>query len=173
MLIAFVAQSFAVDAESHSTSLRYLSQPDVFNVSITRARNYQILFTSLAAAAVPNNSVLARYLTEMQRAPEEAAPSDDGPHDAFLEEVTARLEERAFRVWPRYAVAGLTVDLVVEKKDKAFGIDLIGFPGDLAPAIELERYRMFRRAGLSLIALPYSAWQKDVELCINAIESHG
>jgi hypothetical protein len=39
MLIAFVAQSFAVDAESHSTSLRYLSQPDVFNVSITRARN--------------------------------------------------------------------------------------------------------------------------------------
>ena len=56
--------SFAVDAESHPTSLRYLSQPDVFNVSITRARNYQILFTSLAAEAAPKNSLLARYLSE-------------------------------------------------------------------------------------------------------------
>ena len=35
----------------------------------------------------------------------------------------------------------------VEKNGEAFGIDLIGFPGDLAPAIDLERYRMFRRAG--------------------------
>ena len=166
--------SFAVDAESHPTSLRYLSQPDVFNVSITRARNYQILFTSLAAEAAPKNSLLARYLSEMQKDPEEAAPTTaDGPHDAFLEDVTARLEKHAFCVWPRYAVAGLTVDLVVEKNDKAFGIDLIGFPGDLAPAIDLERYRMFRRAGLSLFALPYSAWQKDAELCVDAIERHG
>jgi hypothetical protein len=83
----------------------------------------------------------------MQEAPEEAATTtDDGPHDDFLEDVTAR-QEHAFCVWPRYAVAGLTVDLVVEKNGEAFGIDLIGFPGDLAPAIDLERYRMFRRTG--------------------------
>jgi len=37
--------SLAVDAESHPMSFRYLSQADVFNVSITRARDYQIVFT--------------------------------------------------------------------------------------------------------------------------------
>ncbi|GMR24067.1 MAG: hypothetical protein BMS9Abin37_2560 [Acidobacteriota bacterium] len=35
--------SLAVDADSHPMSFRYLSQADVFNVSITRARDYQIV----------------------------------------------------------------------------------------------------------------------------------
>lgn len=55
--------SLVVDPESHPASIRYLEQPDVFNVSITRARDYQIVFTSLDAREAPAGTLLARYLS--------------------------------------------------------------------------------------------------------------
>jgi pimeloyl-ACP methyl ester carboxylesterase len=64
----------------------------------------------------------------------------------------------------------MILDLLVEKEGKEIGIDLIGHPGGFAPAIDLERYRMFRRAGLRILPLPFSTWQAGAERCLEAIE---
>ena len=47
--------------------------------------------------------------------------------DAFLDDVTNRLRDKSFRLWPTYAVAGSMVDVVAEKDGRVFGIDLIGY----------------------------------------------
>ena len=59
-----------------------------------------------------------------------------------------------------------------KKEGRAFGIDIIGYSGELGAAIDLERYRMFARAGLSLFPLPWSAWERDAAVCYEAIERH-
>ena len=84
--------------------------------------------------------------------------------------VSEALAPRGFHSWPGYPIAGQTIDLLVEKNGKPLGIDLIGHPGVYEDAFELEHYRLFRRAGLRLFPLPYSAWHKDRDSCLTAIE---
>jgi hypothetical protein len=62
------------------------------------------------------------------------------------------------------------VDLLVEKGGGAFGLDLIGHPGRLVSAFDLEKYRLFQRAGLRLFPLSRSAWRKEQPACLVAIE---
>jgi hypothetical protein len=164
--------SLAVDAKSHPQAMRHLNQPDVFNVAITRARVHQVLFVSVTAEDCPRESLLARYLSEAARDAAQTMLSSAAPEDGFLEEVAERLKGSGFRAYPAFPVAGTTVDLLVEKEGTEIGIDLVGHPGRFAPAIDLERYRMFRRAGLSILPLPFSSWQAGPDLCVEAIEKH-
>ena len=80
------------------------------------------------------------------------------------------LEERGLRTWAAYPIAGLTMDLVAAKGQHSCGIDLLGFPGPFERAFPLERYKMFFRAGLKLIPLPFTKWLMDREQCLDAIE---
>jgi hypothetical protein len=71
-----------------------------------------------------------------------------------------------------YPIAGSLVDLVAEKDGRAFGVDLIGTPDEIGSAVDLERYRMLARAGLSLFPLPLSSWERDLDACRKAFERH-
>jgi hypothetical protein len=64
------------------------------------------------------------------------------------------------------------VDLVVEREGRVFGIDLIGQRGALGAALDLERYRMLLRAGLSVFPLSLKSWISDESSCLTAIERH-
>ena len=87
----------------------------------------------------------------------------------FLGDVTLRLRARGLIVFPACRIAGLTVDLVVQDGEKALGVDLIGYPGAFSDAFEIERYKLFGRAGLTLMPLPYSAWSQDPQACVVAV----
>ncbi len=63
----FMFLSLAVDAESHPQAFRHLSQPDVFNVAITRARSHQTIVASLEPSELPAGSLAARYLREIEK----------------------------------------------------------------------------------------------------------
>jgi superfamily I DNA and/or RNA helicase len=160
--------SLAVDRGAHPGALRYLDRPDVFNVSITRARNLQIVFCSLMPDELPAMSLLRRYLEAIGQSP--TADAATAPADAFLHEVEKALFTRGFHTWPCFMVAGLPVDLLVAKNGRSMGIDLVGYPGQLANAFDLEKYRLFQRAGLRLFPLSFSAWQKDRQACLDAID---
>jgi hypothetical protein len=69
-----------------------------------------------------------------------------------------------------YPVAGLSIDLLVEREYSTLGIDLIGYPGPHAKAFDLEKYRMLERAELRIFPLSYSAWRKDKQACLAAIQ---
>ena len=170
--------SFAVDAMAHAGSFIFLNRSDVFNVAITRARDHQFVFCSLEPAEA-RSPLLRRYLEEIASPGEPSRPaatSAAGRQDPFLLEVQQALEDRGFRTWPAYDVAGFTIDLIAGKvasgvEGRTFGIDLIGHPGPYAEAFDLERCRMLERAGLDVFPLPRSAWQTDPTACLEAIET--
>ncbi len=161
--------SFALDPDAHSASLRYLCRPDVFNVAITRARRFQHVYVSRPRASVPADTLLRRYLDRAEATRVGAPATDTTSHDAALRHVAEVLAEEGLRVWTAYPVAGLPVDVVVEQAGTSLGIDLIGFPGPFGLAFDLERYRMFRRAGFAVFPLPWSRWQEDRAGCVAEI----
>ena len=162
--------SLTVDAAAHPSALRYLDQPDVFNVAVTRARARQIVFASIGPAEAPPGSLLARYLEDVTLKSSASEPETVAPSDPFLEEVMSRLRDEGCRLFPTYVVAGMVVDLVVEKS-RPLGIDLIGHPGELGRPFDRERYLMLRRAGLPVFPLPLHEWRESPDTTIRAILS--
>jgi hypothetical protein len=162
--------SLVVDPQTHPASFNFLNNPNVFNVSITRARNEQYLFASVRPEDVKPGTLLRRYLDAVARGPRPSSVSQARYPDVFLEDVRSELEQHGCRTWPAYPVAGMKIDLVAERSGRTVGIDLIGHPGEFARALDLERYRMFQRAGLGLFPLSYRAWHENQASCVEAIE---
>jgi hypothetical protein len=161
--------SLVVDPESHSGSIRFLNKPDVFNVAITRARSVQYVFLSIPPEDLKPGSLLRRYVEDIRRG--STISGESSATDSWLARVVDALRTRGFRTWPSYTIAGVEVDLVVEKHDRSVGVDLIGFPGRFARPLDLERYRMFQRAGLRLFPLTRSSWLASEDACIKELES--
>lgn len=165
--------SLAADAKSHIATLRFLDKADVFNVSITRARVAQRVYTSLDPARLASTSLLGAYLRRIHRphSEQQQQPSlPDHPQDDFLCEAQQELTSRGFKTWSRYQLAGITLDLVVTRDGRSCGIDLVGYPGAHESAFPLEQYKMFHRAGLRIFPLPYSRWRLNKDECLEAIE---
>jgi hypothetical protein len=165
--------SLAADMKSHVATLRFLDKADVFNVSITRARVAQYVYTSLDPARLEPTSLLGAYLRHIYRTNsglQQQPGLPDHPQDHFLCEVQQELVRRGFETWPRYPLAGITLDLVAARDGHSCGIDLVGYPGAHELAFPLERYKMFHRAGLRIFPLPYSHWCLSKDECLEAIE---
>jgi hypothetical protein len=164
--------SLAVDPASHPAAIRFLEKPDVFNVSITRARVAQSIYTSIDPDELDPDSLLAgyiRHVVESQR--ENPAPIRDAHRDHFLVEVEQALQHRGYQTWVCHSVGGLLLDLAVAKNGRSCGIDLVGYSGPYESAFHLERYEMFHRAGFRIVPLAYSHWLSRKDECIQAIES--
>lgn len=75
------------------------------------------------------------------------------------------LKSRGFDVRLDYPVAGTSMDLVYRLGTETRGIDLVGYPGDFADAFPLDQLLVFRRAGVKVYPLPYSAWVERRAAC--------
>jgi hypothetical protein len=163
--------SLAAGPRSHHATIRFLEKPDVFNVSITRARVGQYVYCSLDRSQLSPKSLTGAYLDYLERLGEDGSSATAGSNsDAFLREVITDLERLGYRVWPAYRFAGLIVDIVAARDQEAVGIDLVGHPGAFEQIIPLERYKMFHRAGFRVIPIPFSKWLFARTECLAAIE---
>jgi len=167
--------SLALDSNSPAASLRFLEKRDVFNVSITRARIAQQLYTSLNPSRLGRGSMLGAYLENITRSAAAQQTSKDLPRalrDPFLLEFKRELERLGCQVWPAYSIAGLVMDMVVLRNGQSCGIDMIGCSGDFSAALSLERYKMFHRAGLKMVPIPYSRWLNHRKAWLDVVEKN-
>ena len=164
--------SFAIDAGIRGMGMRFLERPDVFNVSITRARSKQIIFCSVDPAQLPHDSILRQYLASAKAA-EGGRPASRGESAAGVAgfEIAEELKRDGAAVLAHRQVAGVEFDLVVLRGRCCMAIDLIGFPGRGRNALELERYKMFRRAGTPVFPLSYSNWTFAKEASLQALRT--
>jgi hypothetical protein len=170
--------SFCLDDRTHPTAFRYLSQPDVLNVSITRARKIQHIFLSFDASALSGNTLVGQYLRDIQHRKPHTNASNGAVQktsvfavqNGFAQDVKQALEHKGFEVWMSYPLAGNVIDLVAVHNGKCCGIDLIDGTDGSAMAMDLEQYRMFQRVGLPLIPLSFPDWQFCREDCLAHIE---
>lgn len=159
--------SMTIDEESHHSAVIHLNKPDVFNVSITRARSLQILYTSFSNLFNPGG-YLSKYLQDSENDRSSVIKSG-AIRDAFLSEVIEAISTLRFPYWINYTVAGLQIDLVFKAKNHFYGINLIGFPGHYVDALGMSDYKILRRAGLSVFPLPYTYWKLEEVRCFQEL----
>jgi AAA domain len=156
--------SCSVDSDTSSSTYTYLNRHDVFNVSITRARELQLVFLSAPQENLPKKSLLSKYVKSIaEQSSSQKTTSTE--HDLSVQAFTHELAGMDINALVGYPVAGIEMDLVLIHQNCTLAIDLIGFPGNLGIAFDLERYKVFERAGLSIIPISYYAWvnhKKDV-----------
>ena len=149
--------SMCIDSTVGHSTLRFVEREDVFNVSITRAKSMQIVYHSLDADQLPASSLLGEYIRELDIDTRESSHRSSSDH--FANEVADTLRKRGIKVNVCQRVAGVSVDLLLMENDNVLGIDLIGYPGETFPAVDLHRCKVLRRAGFRLLPLGYTEWE--------------
>ena len=152
--------SLVVDADTHPAVYRYLERPDVFNVSITRAKLKQHVFHSVDPKQLTAGSLLADYLGGPPSLP--TATVEDGQFfDQFFEEVLAVLEARVksgATIHRNKIISGCLLDVLIVQDDELLAVDLVGYPGAFSDQLSEEGIRRLERVNIKVFMLPYSAW---------------
>lgn len=162
--------SCTVDGETAGGTYLYLNRPDVFNVSVTRARHLQLVFFSADIADLPANNLLRLFLESINSttAPKAADMLD---RDHNVEDLSNLLHEQGMKVVRNYPIAGIPMDLVVMYGAHSIAIDLVGFPGEHHDVLHLDRYKIFERAGLHIFPISYSCWVYERNTLIEKIKN--
>ncbi len=150
--------SFAVDPQSHHSAYVHINKPDVFNVSITRAKGRQYVVHSVDTTTLSTDYYLRMYLEDVRKGAMHANTETEHSHDEFMREVQSFLKANDLNYWTYFSIAGVPLDLLVKTKDGIKGIDLIGYPGKYEDALSVERFKILGRAGVPVFPLPYSFW---------------
>ena len=165
--------TFCVDENSHSGSFNYLNRSDVFNVLVTRARNMQIVYTSVNPNQLSTNSLLKEYLESNHNYQDLKVQNYN--YDDFHKKVSSYLIDSGYEVFQHSTiVSGILIDLVVLHESNYFCIDLIGYPGVFEDQFNLEELRILNRINVPIFFLPYSSWfletEKSKKNLVNFIE---
>ncbi|GHF92095.1 AAA domain-containing protein [Thalassotalea marina] len=160
--------SFSIDDQAKRAAV-YLNKEDVFNVTITRARQKQILFVSINEAELPEHNLLRRYLASISEF--EASHAITSEITEFQQNVMSSLNEIGIQTWPGYTIAGTEIDILCRVEHRYLAIDLIGYPGPWQDFFELNTYKLFKRAGIDVLPISYGLWKIDKAICIEKIQS--
>jgi hypothetical protein len=166
--------SLSVDHQTHPSAFQHLARTDVFNVSITRARAEQWVVTSLhKPTGYAAAELLESYLAHCTSPPSEAAGQPSTTYrDEFLHSVTDWLTRQGITDWyPGYAMAGVVVDIILVHQQHTYGIQLVGYPGDLDAALTIEECNRLERIQVPVFPVTYAEWQLQPERCQQQLAS--
>ncbi|WP_200207438.1 AAA domain-containing protein [Micromonospora coerulea] len=147
-----IASLGLVDADP-PTRHRFVAEPNLFNVLVTRARNRLTVVTSLRAP----EGLVADYLAYAARPP--AAAPDAGRAVGWTAELAEELRRLGVPVRPEYPVGRWRLDLCVGADADAVGV-ICGVHPD-GVAAHVERQRTLLRAGWRLVDVFASRWSDD------------
>lgn len=160
--------SMVVDDKSHHSAFVHLNKPDVFNVSITRAKGAQYLIHSLDITKLKTDHYLRMYIEMMRKNEAEKEPTEIRM-DIFMEDVTNFLQKEGLQFWMYFSVAGVPIDILVQTISGMKGIDLIGLMGQFEAALSVNRLKLLTRSGISMFPMPFSFWQHKRDACEKAL----
>jgi len=161
--------SMTVGKNSHPISYRYLNDENVFNVMITRARHLQYVYTSVDSCDLDRGSLFFDYKAylELEDHRPKTKPINLSTEAKILRD---QLINRGYSVYENHPMAGIHVDLIIEKNHQFLGLDLIGFPDETYKAFSLENYRIFSRTNTLVIPISYYIWSNNRSQIFDRIE---
>lgn len=153
-----VIASLAIVSGDPAGSWRFLQNPNLFNVLVTRAKREMVIVTSVDQDRLPTG-LLADYLRHAEHPPlpSETAIAPSG----WAGEIYTELGGFSMPVVAGYPVAGWTVDLAVGAGADAFGVECTVSPA--GAETHIEQHLALRRAGWSLVDAYRSRWLTDPE----------
>jgi hypothetical protein len=163
-----VILSTSIDPEFHSASLRFLENPNLFNVAVTRARHRMVVVTSVGIDVLPPG-LLREYLEHARGTLQPRQPSRRYDH-AFVEQLAMKLTKQGLEVWPNFPAAGVRIDLVTTRQAGHVAVLCDGpRPSPDEQTDSLTCHRMLARAGWAVIRIPRRSWCADWYACLEHI----
>lgn len=158
-----VILSTVIDPNFHHASLRFLEDPNLFNVAITRAKRRLVVLSSVRPSDIPAGLLQSFLLhAESKTVPEDLPDRFDSD---FERQVAEALRAAGYRVISQYPSAGYRIDLVVTNGHESLAVECDGpthFQADGTYTTEdVQRHLVLRRAGWHIHRIPYHSWIKD------------
>jgi hypothetical protein len=155
-----VVVSLAVTAQDRAAR-RFVEDPSLFNVMVTRARRRMIVVTSLPEDV---DGLIGAYLAHAATPPDSApapaaAPAAAPADDAYPRAIAAELAALGHRVRCAYPVGRWTIDLCVGESEDAVAVECGVHPD--GPTAHIARHLQLRRAGWRLLEVHPSAHDGD------------
>lgn len=168
-----VILSLSLDPKFHHGTLNFLEKPNVFNVSITRAKKRLIVVSSVRPDDLPNG-LLKEFLLHATAAPVNEIPRNIFD-SKFEEQVAQALERSGMRVWPQYQAAGFSIDLVVGDGKNWMAVECDG-PTHFDMKERQNFYDVWRqgileRAGWRFIRISHREWERDSDMQIKKVQA--
>lgn len=149
----YMVASLAMTDGDLDTALRFVENPNLFNVMITRARTEMTIVHSFTADGLPAG-LLKDYFRHGDHAPR---PSESTVRpDGWAGDILDELRRFGVKAVAGYPVAGWTVDLAVGEGRQAFGVVCLVHPD--GPEAHIERHMALRRAGWTITDAYQSRW---------------
>jgi AAA domain len=153
-----VASLGLVDGDSPARA-RFVADPHLFNVMVTRARRRMVVVTSRTAGDGPAGLV-GEYLAYAERGPAPATAREGGPPPSpWAEALAAELRQSGVPVRLAYPVGRWTVDVCAGEGSDAVGL-ICGVHPD-GPEAHVRRQQFLTRAGWRLRDAFASRWAGD------------
>ena len=147
----------SIDTECHSASLRFLENPNLFNVAVTRARRQLVVVTSVTIDDLPPG-LLREYLQHTQLALQPHLAKEQFDNE-FEKLVATELRKQHLEVWPNYGSAGVRIDLVVSNEEGHVAVLCDGPPASPDRSIDpLICHRILTRAGWAVRRVSRRSW---------------
>ncbi|MEK6237036.1 MAG: AAA domain-containing protein, partial [Planctomycetales bacterium] len=158
----------SIDRASHSGSLRFLQNPNLFNVAITRARRMMIVVSSVKADELPPG-LLQSYLRHAEETPR---PGERGKQTGreLVDGLARMIRGDDVEIQLSFRSAGLTIDMAVAD-DRNFAAVLCGpEQQELEDQPDaLTRRRILARAGWKIKRVFARAWREDPHACLEHV----
>ncbi len=163
--------SLSLDPKFHHGTLNFLEKPNVFNVSITRAKKKLIVVSSVTPDDLPNGLLKEFFLHAVRSIVNEIPRSIFD--SKFEEQVAQALEHSGMKVWPQYQAAGFYIDLVVGDGKNWVAVECDG-PTHFNMEERQNFYDVWRqgileRAGWRFIRISHRDWERDSDKQIEKV----
>lgn len=168
-----VMLSLSLDPDFHHGTLNFLEKPNVFNVSITRAKKKLIVVSSVKPEDLPNG--LLKEFLEHSNVPPLAEIPRGIFESKFEEQVAQALEKSGLKVWPQYQAAGFYIDLVVGDGKNWIAVECDGPThfnmADRQNFYDVWRQGILERAGWRFARISHREWDQDPDKQIEKIKN--
>jgi hypothetical protein len=160
-----VIASFGLGPDNSRASWRFVEDPHLLAVLVTRARDRLIL---LLSADPPEAGLVRAYLDQADRPP--LPPRSAGPVSAWASSIAEELKVAGIPVITAYPSGRHEVDVCLHIPDRSLGIECGVHPD--GPAAHMQRHLDLERRGWKLIEAYRSRWaDRRAELVVEVLNS--
>jgi hypothetical protein len=155
---ATVIASFGLADGDAAARVRFVSDPHLFNVLVTRARDRMTVVTSLRS---PPGGIVGDYLSHAERgaSPVVGTAEKPGSDDAWTAGLAGELRRAGRVVRAGYPVGSWRVDLCLDEGDGAVGLITAVHPDGVGAHV--DRQRALLSAGWRLVDAFASRWSGE------------
>jgi len=148
--------SCAIDKNSHAATWNYLNNPNVFNVTTSRAKVTQTVVYSISTESMPKGSLIREYYKYYSESLAIEDPLFSTP--TWHRELLQCFVDAGFQYSSCVSIGNCTLNTVMHYKGNSVAIDFIGFSPQMSDHLSVDTYRLFHAMNIPLVPIMSTDW---------------